>query len=106
MLQIFDSFLIFFKVVEYVTNSNQTVCACTHLTDFGGGGPFANAAPVELGALKAFRLKSNPTVFSVVMSLFGLYILLLVWARRKDLKDVEKVAITSFLCFFAFFKII
>ncbi|XP_065658340.1 uncharacterized protein LOC100206152 isoform X5 [Hydra vulgaris] len=75
---------------EYETNSYQTVCHCDHLTDFGGGGPFSNAQPPDFGALKRFDLASNPTVFSVVMAIIGLYLLLLVWARKKDKGDLEK----------------
>ena len=77
--------------MENETNSYQTVCGCTHLTDFGGGGPIATAEPLDLGNLKKFDLKSNPTVFSVVMALFGVYLILLVWARKKDIRDFEKV---------------
>nr|XP_047143727.1 uncharacterized protein LOC100197078 [Hydra vulgaris] len=78
------------ETIENETNSYQTVCACTHLTDFGGGGPIADAAPLDFGALKRFDLASNPTVFSVVMAIFGIYLILFVWARKKDKRDLEK----------------
>ena len=95
-------FIIPNKTIEDETNSYQTVCGCSHLTDFGGGGPFATAEPLDLGALKRFSLKSNPTVFSVVMALFGAYLILFVWARKKDIRDFEKVMLLltfiGFLC--------
>lgn len=37
------------------------------------------------------ELLNNPLVFSVVCGIFGLYFLLVLWARRADRKDLEKV---------------
>lgn len=37
------------------------------------------------------NLDDNPLVFSVVLSIFGVYLLLLFWSRREDRKDVAKV---------------
>lgn len=37
----------------------------------------------------------NPVVVSFVAALFGAYLLVLVWARRKDLRDVAKVWIAA-----------
>lgn len=41
------------------------------------------------------ELLKNPLVFSVVCGIFGLYFLLVVWARRADRKDLEKVSSSS-----------
>ena len=68
------------------------------MTNFGGGGVFAKPNPINFD--KAFagfsNLAENPTVFSVVLSLIGLYFILLAWCRHKDKKDIEKVSNTLF----------
>lgn len=76
------------------SKDNETVCYCDHLTDFGGGGPFAEPQPIDFGAaFSGFsNLGENPTVFAVVLSLIVLYFMMLVWARRKDKKNLEKVS--------------
>ena len=43
------------------------------------------------------NLDDNPLVFSVVLSLFGIYLLLLFWARREDRKDITRVCFVHFL---------
>ncbi|XP_065658368.1 uncharacterized protein LOC100211692 isoform X4 [Hydra vulgaris] len=86
-------------VVEYDTNINQTKCACNHLTNFGGGGPFASPEPINLSATLAnINIADNPVVFSVMISIFCLYIILLVWARRKDNQDRIKSQINLLPC--------
>lgn len=69
------------------------------MTDFGGGGPLAEPNPIDFGAaLSGFgNIGDNPTVFSVVMAIIGVYFLLLIWARHKDKKDIIKVKLTLYL---------
>ena len=43
------------------------------------------------------NLDDNPLVFSVVLSIFGVYLLLLFWARREDRKDLTKVKWSGFI---------
>ena len=54
-------------------------------------------APNPIDFSKAFagfaKLSENPTAFSVVLSIFGIYLILLFWARREDRKDIERVGI-------------
>ncbi len=40
-------------------------------------------------------LSNNPVVFSVVIATLGLYVLLLVWAYRKDRKDLRYVSTST-----------
>ena len=40
-------------------------------------------------------LSANPSTFAVVLSLLAIWVLLSVWARRADRKDVEKVSALS-----------
>ena len=46
---------------------------------------------------KFANLGDNPVVFSVVLGTLILYVLLLVWARRKDKQDKLKVCDLMFL---------
>lgn len=86
----------YFQVMEETTES-EVHCLCNHLTSFGGGF-FVAPNPINFDtALQGFsNLSDNPTVFAFVMSLFGLYIFLVIWARRADLKDAAKVIIVFF----------
>ena len=42
-----------------------------------------------------FDLSENAAVFSTVIVLIGIYIILLVWLRHMDKKDLKKVRLTS-----------
>lgn len=47
-------------------------------------------------ALRGFvELSENPMVFTLVLSILGVYILLLIWARRRDIRNAKKVHIVS-----------
>ncbi|XP_065682979.1 polycystin family receptor for egg jelly isoform X2 [Hydra vulgaris] len=56
-------------------------------------------APNPIDFSKVFsgflNLSNNPTAFSVVLSIFGIYLILLFWARREDRKDVERAGVTA-----------
>ena len=58
------------------------------------GGFFVAPNPIDFS--KAFagfaNLAENPVAFATVLSIFGIYLLLLFWARREDRKDVERVS--------------
>ena len=74
------------------TNQSEVHCLCNHLTAFGGGF-FVAPNPIDFN--KVFQglanIHDNPTVLAFVSSLLGLYILLVIWARRVDRKDATKV---------------
>lgn len=47
-------------------------------------------------ALRGFvELSENPMVFTLVLSILGVYILLLIWARRRDIRNAKKVYVVS-----------
>ena len=81
----------------------MTVCRCAHLTNFGGGF-FVAPNPIDFDAVfEAFSdLSSNPLVFATVLTIFGLYFVGVIWARWRDIKDLEKVS-QGFDCFFFHF---
>ena len=41
------------------------------------------------------KLADNPAVLSTVLVILFIYVLGLVWARRMDKKDIEKVSVKS-----------
>ncbi|KAI8510717.1 hypothetical protein Bbelb_116330 [Branchiostoma belcheri] len=71
-------------------------CRCNHLTAFGSGFTFF-VAPNKLNILEALQtlnIRENPVVVIAVSVLFGIYILVVIWARRKDTQDSKKVGAT------------
>ena len=52
-------------------------------------------APNPIDFDKAFagfaNLSENPVAFSTVLAIFGVYLIMLFWARREDRKDLLKV---------------
>lgn len=41
---------------------------------------------------------SNPTLYVTIGGVAVVYVLVAIWARRKDRKDIEKVYITCIKC--------
>jgi hypothetical protein len=81
-------------IVGSLTNHNETHCFSTHLTTFVGGFlvlpepvnwnyVFANA-----GFLK------NKTIYLTVICVSVIYLALMIYARFKDGKDIEKLGVT------------
>ena len=74
----------------------MTVCKTRHLTTFGGGGEFLKLNTIDF--TKAFEgfsnVGENPTIFTTVLALFGVYFLLWIWAFVTDRRDREKVIVT------------
>ena len=63
-------------------------------TSFGGGFSMPKVNTIDFK--KVFSnfsslLAANPAVFSTMFVILGLYMLIAVWARRADRKDIEKV---------------
>ena len=65
-------------------------CLCTHLTSFAGDF-FVMPNAIDWSKISLDNLFSNPTVFAVVMTIFGLYIIGMIWARKKDKEDLLTV---------------
>ncbi|XP_062923192.1 polycystin-1-like protein 2 isoform X1 [Mobula hypostoma] len=78
-----------------LTTPSSTQCLCNHLTFFGSSFfVMPNAVDVSKTVELFATFKDNPIVIATVACIFGLYILAVVWARRKDKQDVAKVKIT------------
>lgn len=89
-----------FQVGNGTTKWN-TECLCTHLTSFGGD--FAvppNTIDFSNVWAKFANLNENAAVFSTVVALIGVYIMLLIWSRYMDKRDIIKVSQTPHTLFF------
>jgi hypothetical protein len=74
------------------TTWKHTVCRCNHLTSFGGDF-VVPPNTIDFGSVwsKFKSLHENAAVFGTVVSILILYVIVMIWARRKDRKDVIKV---------------
>ncbi|XP_038661912.1 polycystic kidney disease protein 1-like 2 [Scyliorhinus canicula] len=74
---------------------HQSHCLCSHLTFFGSTF-FVMPNKLDLTQIPELfaQTSQNPAVVSLVASIFGVYIIVLVWARIKDRSDLTKVKVT------------
>ena len=74
------------------TTSREIQCLCNHLTSFAAQVVVEPNVIEFEKALKGFiELTENHLVFSVVLSILGVYVILLIWARRLDIRNAKKV---------------
>ena len=86
MLQVNEESVLGSPKCDFVTTSN--------LQGFSSGFTVPTINPIDFKRIFANfseLLGKNPAVFVTVFLSLGLYIILAVWARRADRKDVEKV---------------
>ncbi|NWS67405.1 PK1L2 protein, partial [Crotophaga sulcirostris] len=77
------------------TNHRSTQCLCNHLTFFGSSFfVIPNAVDVSKTAELFGTFVDNPVVVTTVGCIFLIYVLVVIWARRKDIQDDAKVKIT------------
>ncbi|XP_076879412.1 polycystin-1-like protein 2 [Brachyhypopomus gauderio] len=76
------------------TSASVTQCLCTHLTFFGSSFfVMPNKVDVSRTAELFATFFNNPVVVCFVGAVFLVYILVVIWARWKDLQDKIKVKI-------------
>ncbi|KAH0619520.1 hypothetical protein JD844_000206 [Phrynosoma platyrhinos] len=84
-----------FFTVGPKTTPDSTQCLCNHLTFFGSS---FFVMPNTIDVSKTVELFAtfvdNPVVVTTVGCIFLVYLLVLIWARRKDNQDDAKVKIT------------
>jgi polycystin 1L2 len=86
-----SSLKISFDQVGPLTNHYQTQCYSTHLTTFAGGF-LVLPAPINWNYVFANAdFNQNKTIYLTVICVSIIYILLMIYARYKDKKDIEKV---------------
>ncbi|XP_037372114.1 polycystic kidney disease protein 1-like 2 [Talpa occidentalis] len=77
------------------TTPSQTHCLCNHLTFFGSTFlVMPNAVDVRKTAELFTTFEENPVVVTTVGCLCVVYVLVVIWARRKDTQDQAKVKVT------------
>ncbi|XP_070579640.1 polycystin-1-like [Ptychodera flava] len=79
--------------VGELTTQLATQCFVRHLTTFGGGFtlPMNTFDPGDSAFAK---LGENPVVFAFMTSMIGIYLIVIVWARKADQRDIEKAGVT------------
>ncbi|KAM9366988.1 polycystin-1-like protein 2 [Symphorus nematophorus] len=78
-----------------LTTPLVTQCLCNHLTFFGSSFfVMPNLVDVSRTAELFATFTNNPVVVCFVGAIFAAYLLVVVWARRKDIQDSAKVKIT------------
>jgi polycystin 1L2 len=73
------------------TNDTTTVCECNHLTTFAGGWVVVPNTIDWNYVFSNMDFLKNPTLYITEIVIAAVYIIAVIWARRKDRKDVEKV---------------
>lgn len=91
---------VFLSQVGPLTTPSVTQCLCNHLTFFGSSFfVMPNLVDVSRTAELFATFSNNPVVVCFVGAIFALYLLVVVWARRKDTQDSAKVNHTEdFTC--------
>lgn len=82
--------LMFCWQVSVETTPEATICLCDHLTSFGSSF-FVPPNKIDFDNITVDNLLKSPLVLIVVSTLFALYLLLLIPARRADRSDLAKV---------------
>ncbi|CAF1690732.1 unnamed protein product, partial [Adineta ricciae] len=81
-------------IVGPLTNHDQTQCYSTHLTTFAGG---FTILPETVNWSYVFAnadFMKNKTIYLTVILVCAIYVLLAIYARYYDKKDVEKLGVT------------
>ncbi|XP_022542773.2 polycystic kidney disease protein 1-like 2 [Astyanax mexicanus] len=77
------------------TTPQLTQCLCTHLTFFGSSFfVMPNLVDVSRTAELFATFVNNPVVVCFVGAIFLAYLLVVIWARRKDIQDTAKLKLT------------
>jgi hypothetical protein len=76
-----------------LTNVNETQCLASHLTTFAGGF-LVLPEPIKWDYVFANAdFARNKTIYVTMIVVLVLYVLLTIFARWRDLKDVQKVSV-------------
>ncbi|XP_030620641.1 polycystic kidney disease protein 1-like 2 isoform X2 [Chanos chanos] len=78
-----------------LTTTLVTQCLCNHLTFFGSSFfVMPNLVDVSRTAELFATFVNNPVVVCFVGAIFLVYVVVVIWARRKDIQDASKVKVT------------
>ncbi|XP_077978964.1 polycystin-1-like protein 2 [Glandiceps talaboti] len=79
--------------VDPLSTPEETICHCNHLTNFGIDSFYVPINTIEWDVAFAnfARLDENPVVFVTVCIIIVVYVILVIFLRRKDKDDLLKV---------------
>eukprot|EP00108_Taenia_solium_P000183 TsM_000366800 transcript=TsM_000366800 gene=TsM_000366800 len=80
--------------VDRGTTSLTTICVCDHLTTFGAGWLIPPNRIDFNYVFKNIQFERNATLYATEIVIAIIFLLLLVWARRMDNRDIQKLGIT------------
>ena len=79
------------KQVGPLTTYAKTQCLCTHLTSFGGD-MYVPPNTIDFNTVfTAERFLESMPVFCTVSAMIAVYLLVIIWARHMDKRDVARV---------------
>ncbi|XP_019635022.1 PREDICTED: polycystic kidney disease protein 1-like 2 [Branchiostoma belcheri] len=73
-----------------MSNLTHMHCRCDHLTKFSG---FVAPNPLNIQEALSANILENPAGLILVLAVFGSYLLLLLFTRKADRKDLTKVGV-------------
>ncbi|XP_072167996.1 polycystin-1-like protein 2 [Diadema setosum] len=79
--------------VSPASNATHTVCLCDHLTMFGAGFQIP-MNKIDLTQSAFTKLHENPVVFAFMVCCLCIYLVVVLWARKADKRDVAKAGVT------------
>jgi len=89
---------VFLTQASSKTVNGSLVCLCNHLSSFGGDF-FVAPNPIDFDqvwlAMKNIGQTKNFVVLSTLCTIFAIYLIAVVFARKEDKNDELKVAITT-----------
>eukprot|EP00058_Branchiostoma_floridae_P027353 XP_002612844.1 hypothetical protein BRAFLDRAFT_67208 [Branchiostoma floridae] len=76
--------------VGMMSNATHIHCRCDHLTKFSG---FVAPNPLNIAEALSVNILENPTGLVLVLTVFGLYLMGVLWSRKQDRRDLSKVGV-------------
>ncbi|XP_070569354.1 polycystin-1-like protein 2 [Ptychodera flava] len=74
----------------HLTTDNYVICQCNHLTSFTAADFVVPVNEIDFGGVFRADIKDNTVVLGTVITLFILYIVVVILMRKKDKQDLEK----------------
>ncbi|TNN06289.1 Polycystin-2, partial [Schistosoma japonicum] len=78
-----------------MTTFQQTQCICDELSTFTSGW-FELPNTIDFNYIFAnMDFSKNPTLYATEISIGILFLLIFIWARREDIKDIDRLSVTQ-----------
>ncbi|XP_066268499.1 polycystin-1-like protein 3 [Branchiostoma lanceolatum] len=76
--------------VGMMSNATHIHCRCDHLTKFSG---FVAPNPLNIAEALSVNVLENPAGLILVLTVLGMYLMGVLWARKQDRRDLSKVGV-------------